>query len=137
MPDTDDYRVTITDVRELLEAQGSHATNLDLITDEQVVDLGIDPANLEVTDKLGDTGQSSERLEAIERYLAGHFILTSGIDEVRQSVSASSGAGSASFTGDYARSDYGSTSLGQNALNLDRSGKLARGDWGSVFFRSM
>ena len=118
-------RTSVEDVRSELEAQGEHAVNFELLSRNQVIAVGIEPANLEVSERLAGTGMSDARLELIERYLAGHFILTSGIDAVRQPVTMNPDSGERyDFAGDYDNIGYGATSLGQKAIAMDTTGSL-------------
>ncbi|AXR80790.1 hypothetical protein [Natrarchaeobaculum sulfurireducens] len=120
-----DYRTTPEDVRAELEAD-STIGDVEVISDSQIETVGIVPANLEVDERLADAGMSADRLALIERYLAGHFILSSGIDELRQLDRESLDDGSSyDYAGDRDRDDYGSTSLGQKAIAMDASGRLA------------
>ncbi|WP_126665241.1 hypothetical protein [Haloterrigena salifodinae] len=122
MATTEDHRTTPGKVRQRLTLDGWDTTGLE---DNQLT-VFIDDANMVVTEDLSETEQSDRRLEKIETYLAGHFILASDIDELRQTTSESDADGSsASYVGDYNHDDYRSTSLGQQAVNLDQSGKLA------------
>lgn len=82
-------------------------------------------ANLIVDEELADTGQSDRRLKAIEELLAGHYILASGIDQLRQPESDSEADGARTwYTGEYGEG-LRSTSLGQQAIEMDNSGTLA------------
>ena len=123
------YRTTPDDVRAELEADASfdnQPIDLELISNDQIKTVGLVPATLEVDETLADTDMSDDRLELIVRYLAGHFIMTSGVDQFRQVDSKSLDDGSSyDFAGDRDRDDYGSTSLGQKAITLDTSGQLA------------
>ena len=81
-------RTSVEDVRMELEADGYP---IEAITDAQIKTVGIMPATLEVderlTDENGDSPLSDDRLTLIERYVAGHLILSSGVDELRQADS--------------------------------------------------
>ena len=110
-------------VRMELEADGYP---IKAITPTQIKTVGIGPATLEVDERLADTGMSEDRLKLIERYLAGHFILASGVDELRQVDSESTTDGASA---NYARPStreggYDETSLGRKALSADTSGTL-------------
>ena len=119
---TSESRTDADMVRMELEADGHP---LDAVTPEQIVAVGITPANLTVTEDLAGSGMSEDRLALIERYLAGHHILASGVDELRQTDSVSYADDSqASFAGDRDHTDYRSTSLGQKAINMDETGTL-------------
>lgn len=126
---SEDHRTKVDDVRAELEADSTidgAEIDIEVISDEQIETVGIVPANLEVDERLANTGMSAKRLELIERYLAGHFLLSSGIDEIRQLDRESLDDGSSyQYAGDRDRDDYGSTSLGQKALTMDTSGRLA------------
>jgi len=127
------YRTSVNAVRAELEAQSTFtidgddvSVQVETLDDGQIKTVGLDPATLEVDERLTDTDMSSDRLKLIERYLAGHFLLTSNIDAVRQVDSESLDDGSSyDYAGDRDRDDYGSTSLGQKAIAMDQSGKLA------------
>lgn len=115
-------RTTVSDVRLELEADGY---DLNAITESQVTVVGITPAELEVDERLADSGMSDKRLELIERYLAGHFILSSGVDELRQIDSETLSDGSSNtYSGDRAHTDFRSTSLGQKAISTDTTDTL-------------
>lgn len=115
-------RTSVDDVRLELEADG-YALNA--LTDTQVTVVGIDPAEIIVNEELAGSGMSAERLELIERYLAGHFILSSGVDELRQSDSETLSDGSSTtFAGDRSHTDFRSTSLGQKAVAMDSTDTL-------------
>ncbi|MFC6766010.1 hypothetical protein [Natrinema soli] len=119
-------RTDVSNVRMELEADGYE---LEAITNIQIETVGISPAELEVDENLADTGMSERRLEHIECYLAGHFILSSGINELRQIDSETlSDGSSASYSGDRDHTDYRSTSLGQKAILMDESGTLRDAD---------
>ena len=118
-----EYRTTTEKVRMEIEADGYA---IEAITPAQIKVVGLDPASLTVDEDLADTGMSDERLALIERYLAGHNILASGVDELRQADTKSNSDGSkVSFAGDRGHTDYRSTSLGQKAIAMDDSGTLA------------
>ena len=118
----EDYRTSAEKVRLELEADG---TPIDEITNTQLEIVGLDPASLDVEELLADSGMSEKRLALIERYLAGHYILSSGVDALRQvdSETLSDGANS-KYAGDRDHSDYRSTSLGQKAVAADQSNTL-------------
>ncbi|OIB56605.1 hypothetical protein [Natrialba sp. SSL1] len=121
--DDSEHRTTVEDVRQELEAEELPIPEL---TDTQVGTVGIVPAALVVDEDLEATGMSNDRLELLERYLAAHFVLSSGVDELRQADSESRSDGSStSFAGDRDYADYRSTSAGQKAVALDESGTLA------------
>lgn len=116
-------RTTIEKVRAELEADG-HETKT--ISDPQIKTVGIGPAHLIVTEDLENAGLSNERLALIERYLAGHLILSSGVESLRQVDDESLTDGSSqTYSGDRDYSDYRSTSLGQKAVAADPTGTLA------------
>jgi hypothetical protein len=116
-------RPSVEDVRMELEADGYP---IEAITDPQIETVGLTPATLEVDERLADTGMSDDRLKLIERYLAGHFILAAGVDELRQVDSESTTDGASA---NYARPStreggYDETSLGRKALSADTSNVL-------------
>lgn len=108
---------TADKVRDELRATNS-VRDISELDDTQITTIGIDPANLEVSEEIEpETDYSSDRLELIERYLAVHNILTSGIDEVRALDSESEGDGSSY---DYADHE----SYREKAKRLDTDGIL-------------
>ncbi|QLG63086.1 hypothetical protein [Halorarum salinum] len=94
------------------------------LSTEQIQTVGIDPATLDVDELLANTGQSDDRLKLVERYLAGHNILSSGIDDLRQTTSERTDREQKSYAGEFGEG-LRSTTLGQKAIRADRSGKLA------------
>jgi hypothetical protein len=117
-------RTTVPEVRLELEADGYPT---EALTDTQIETVGITPAALDVDERLVNTTMSEERLALIERYLAGHMILASGVDELRQADSEElSDESSVEYAGDREFADYRATSLGQKAIGLDTSGTLAQ-----------
>lgn len=117
-----EYRTSVENVRSEL---GTESDEVDLLSDEQIETVGLVPAHLEVDEQLANTNMSSNRLELIERYLAGHFILSSGIDRVRQLDRETLEDGTQyDYAGDRDDDGYQSTSLGQKAVMLDTSGTL-------------
>lgn len=119
-------RTNVDDVRMELEADGYELTSL---TDAQVTTVGITPAELDVDERLADSDMSDDRLQLIERYLAGHYILSSGVDDLRQADSETLSDGSSTtYAGDRAHSDFRSTSLGQKAVNADLTDTLKNVD---------
>jgi hypothetical protein len=109
------------DVRAELERTDFPTANL---TDGQINTVGIEPASLLVGEDLADTGQSDNRLTLIERYLAGHNILSSGIDDLRQTSRESTDRESKTYAGEFGEA-LRSTTLGQKAISYDKSGTLA------------
>lgn len=116
-----DYRSTVDDVRAELERTDFPTAQL---ADAQIETVGLDPAHLVVEEDLADTGQSDDRLALIERYLAGHNILASGIDDLRQTTRESTDRESKTYAGDFGEA-MRSTTLGQKAISMDQSGTLA------------
>ncbi|ELZ35371.1 hypothetical protein [Halorubrum tebenquichense] len=116
-----DYRSSVDDVRAELERTDFPTAQL---SDGQIETVGLDPAALVVTEDLADTGQSDDRLALIERYLAGHNILSSGIDDLRQTTRESTDRESKTYAGDFGEA-LRSTTLGQKAISMDESGTLA------------
>ncbi|WP_058365408.1 hypothetical protein [Haloparvum sedimenti] len=116
-----DYRSSVEKVRAELERTDFPTVQL---SDPQIKTVGLDPANLIVEEDLADTGQSDDRLALIERYLAGHNILASGIDDLRQTTSEQTDRERKSYAGEFGE-DLKSTTLGQKALTMDQSGTLA------------
>lgn len=116
-----DYRSSVDDVRAELERTDFPTAQL---SDGQIETVGLDPASLIVDEDLEQTGQSAERLALIERYLAGHNILSSGIDDLRQTTRESTDRESKTYAGDFGEA-LRSTTLGQKAIGMDQSGTLA------------
>lgn len=114
-------RTSVDDVRSELERTDFPTAQL---SDGQITTVGIEPAALLVDEDLEDTGQSEDRLALIERYLAGHNILSSGIDDLRQTSRESTDRESKTYTGDFGEA-LKSTTLGQKAITYDKSGTLA------------
>ena len=114
-------RTTPGDVRAELERTDFPTAGLQ---SGQITTVGIDPAHLKVTEDLASTGMSEERLELIERYLAGALILMSGIDDLRQTTSERTDREQKSFTGEFGEG-WKNNTLGQKALAFDESGTLA------------
>ena len=114
-------RTSVDDVRSELERTDFPTAQL---SDGQITTVGIEPAALLVDEDLADTGQSEDRLALIERYLAGHNILSSGIDDLRQTSRESTDRESKTYTGDFGEA-LKSTTLGQKAITYDKSGTLA------------
>ncbi|ELZ48985.1 hypothetical protein C464_06225 [Halorubrum coriense DSM 10284] len=116
-----DYRSSVGDVRAELERTDFPTAQL---ANSQIETVGLDPAHLVVTEDLADTGQSEDRLGLIERYLAGHNILSSGIDDLRQTTRESTDREAKTYAGDFGEA-LRSTTLGQKAISMDKSGTLA------------
>lgn len=114
-------RTSVEDVRAELERTDFPTAQL---SDPQINTVGIEPAALLVDEELADTGQSSDRLALIERYLAGHHILSSGIDDLRQAKSERTDRERKTYTGEFGEA-LRSTTLGQKAITFDQSGRLA------------
>ncbi|KDE59819.1 hypothetical protein EL22_16975 [Halostagnicola sp. A56] len=114
-------RTSVDDVRSELERTDFPTAQL---SDPQIETIGIEPAALLVDEDLADTGQSEDRLALVERYLAGHNILSSGIDDLRQTSQESTDRESKTYTGDFGEA-LKSTTLGQKAITYDKSGTLA------------
>lgn len=116
----------ISDVRRHLEREDWSTTGLSnpelesrLDDANMVVEEDIEPA----ADDDDDLTLSDRRLAKIESALAAHYVLDSGIDDLRQVT----GRGSA----DGARAEYGSpriasTTMGDRAIEFDPTGVLAR-----------
>lgn len=95
------------------------------ITDEQIRYFIAERANLIVEEDLLETDQSKRRLRTIETLLAGHYILDSGIDQLRQGERERASDGSETWYAGEFGEGLRSTSLGEQAIGLDNSGKLA------------
>lgn len=132
MSDSSDSRTTVENVRLELEADGYPTAAL---TDAQVTVVGIEPAHLDVEELLAGGQMSDKRLALIERYLAGHNILNSGIDDLRQADDETRSDGSSTtYAGDRNHADYRSTSLGQKAIKADLSDTLVNAHKPSASF---
>jgi len=108
---------TAPNVRDELRAADA-VRDVSILTDSQITTIGIDPASLEVSEDIEpNTTYSTDRLELIERYLAVHHILTSGIDELRQMTSHSMSDGSS-----YSYADH--ENYREKAKRLDKDGIL-------------
>ena len=118
-----EYRTTVEVVRRELE---SEEVPIDELTGAQAETLGLQPANLFVDEELADSGMSEGRLELIERYLAAHFILTSGVEAFRQVTEERfSDMSSATYAGgDLDGEALRSTTVGQKAIMFDTTGTL-------------
>jgi len=116
-----DYRSSVDDVRAELERADFPTAQL---SDDQIRTVGLGPAALVAEEDLSDTGQSEKRLALIERYLAGHNILSSGIDDLRQTTSERTDREQKSYAGEFGEG-LRSTTLGQKAIEMDKSGMLA------------
>lgn len=115
-------RTTVEDVVAELERTDFPTAQLE---SNQVETVGITPATLLVDEEFADndTDLSNDRLELIERYLAGHYILSSGIDDLRQTSSERTDREQKSYTGEFGEG-LRSTTLGQKALQMDTEGRL-------------
>jgi len=101
-------------------------------TDADVRTIMVDPptdldpfitdANLLVTEELASTSMSDDRLELIEKYLSAHFASIPNPLVKQESIS--------SVSESYERAGIGkgleATTYGQQAISLDKSGKLAQ-----------
>lgn len=103
------------------------------LTDAVLEDI-IDIANNLVTDILGTSGLSSDRLKNIERYLAAHFAAFR--EPQRGLVSAEWIASEAKieFSSDFGRA-LDATHFGQTAAMLDTTGKLRQAGAKRATFR--
>lgn len=109
---------TVENVRDELRAVDAVSDAADVLSDSQIQTIGIEPAHLEVSEDVAPaTDYSADRLELIERYLAVHEILTSGIDEIRQLSSEGMSDGT-----NYSYAD--AESYREKAKRLDREGVL-------------
>ncbi|MDJ1434778.1 hypothetical protein [Halostagnicola sp. A-GB9-2] len=120
---SNDYRTEVEHVRLELE---SETFPIDELSDTQVEIVGIEPAHLDVEELLADTGMSDDRLALIERYLAGHHLQASGVDEIREVDSETQSDGSST---QFAQPDdrdggYDETTLGRKAISKDTSKTL-------------
>lgn len=112
----------VEDVRRHLHLDGWDTTGIE---DDQIRFFIRDRANIVVDEDLRGTTNSERRLAAIEALLAGHYILDSGIDQLRQGEREGASDGAYTwYAGEFGQG-LRSTSLGQQAIELDKSGKLA------------
>lgn len=127
-----DARGDPDNVRQHLHLEGWDTSGIE---DAQIQFFIDQRANLIVDEELADTGQSDRRLTAIEELLAGHYILASGIDAVRQGERDREADGSETWYAGEFGEGLRSTSLGQQAIEMDSSGTLASlGDEGGEFW---
>ncbi len=104
-------RVTDAEVKEIM------ATSIDTTP-------FIEVANLEVTEKLGDSSLSTDRLKQIEKFLAAHL---SCMKDPRVS-NKKIGDASKSYSGVGGGLSLNATSYGQTVKMLDTTGILERND---------
>lgn len=109
-------------VRKELHADGWDTTGLD---DDFLWNRIEERARPLVENELMD-GNPEWVLPQLEALLAAHFVLASGADELRQAEETTDADGATRrFTGEYGRG-FESTSVGQQAVDLDQSGTLAQ-----------
>lgn len=119
MTDDDEYRTSIEEVR-----GGGFSTSLD---DDEIAEI-IDDANLEVEEKLADTGMTDRRLSKIERELVRHAIKYE-VEEERMVESEDIGPASLDYVGAFSNEEaLRNTPHGQKALRLDTSDTLGEGE---------
>lgn len=111
----------VSDVRQHLHLDGWDTTG---ISNDQIRYFISERANLIVEEDLLETGQSERRLRTIEALLAGHYLLASGIDQLRQGEREGASDGSYTWYAGEFGEGLKSTSLGQQAIELDQSGTL-------------
>ncbi len=126
---TDRIPASVEDVKMQIQMFGSdYSEDFSVLSTEQIEWFIDNYATLIVDEELTGSEMSDKRLRMIESCLAGHAILSSGIDEVRQVTSEMLSDNSQNaYTGDYG-SGLSSTSLGQKAIELDTTGILHRMD---------
>lgn len=122
-----DYFAGPPDVRTLLEREGHPTEEIE----PQQLRSFLDDANLVVEEELVGTGQSDRRLAKIEARLAGHYILSSGIDSLRQATRITEHDGTLRWYGDNNEFGLSGTTLGEQAIEFDKSGTLQRIDEGT------
>lgn len=120
-------KATVDDVRRTVIAEGIvEPSDWGALTPQQV-QWHIDSyATLLIDEEIDNTthDMSEARLKAIEAMLAGHAILSSGIEEVRQLRSEMlSDNSQSSYAAEIGTGLYGTT-LGQKAMELDKTGRL-------------
>ncbi|QRV14212.1 hypothetical protein JMJ58_14850 [Haloterrigena salifodinae] len=117
-----DYYAQVQDVRDELHADGWDPTGL---SDEFIIRRLERRASPIVKNELAD-GNPEWKLPILEALLAGHYILASGNDDVRQVNRESNADGSGStYQGDIDQQGLRGTTLGQQAIEEDDSGVLA------------
>lgn len=116
-----EYGTTVDDVRKHLHMDGWDTEG---IADPQIEFYIEERANLIVSEDLAGTDQSDRRLRVIEALLAGHYILDSGIDKLRQGERDQSSGGAYTWYAGEFGPGLMSTTLGQQAIEFDRSGVL-------------
>jgi hypothetical protein len=119
----DSYRTDGDAVRAELQLDGH---SIEGLTGTIIETVGVEPAHMDVNDLLADTGLSEDRLRLIERYIAGHELLSSGIDELRQvdSETLSDGSSATYVAPTQREGGYDETSLGRKAIRKDTSNTL-------------
>ncbi|MDJ1433594.1 hypothetical protein [Halostagnicola sp. A-GB9-2] len=119
---SEDHYADIQDIRDELHAEGWDPTGL---TDEYLERRIGRRAHPIVENELADENPEW-KLPILEALLAGHYILASGNDDVRQINRKSDADGStANYQGDLGEQGLRGTTLGQQAIEEDDSGILA------------
>ena len=119
---SEDHYAKVQDVRDELHSEGWDPTGL---TDEFIKRRIGKRAHPIVENELADDNPEW-KLSILEALLAGHYILASGNDDVRQLNSDSDADGSsANYQGDLSEQGLRGTTLGQQAIEEDDSGILA------------
>lgn len=119
---SEDHYADVQDVRDELHADGWDPTGL---TDEFIGRRIGRRAHPIVENELAEENPEW-KLPILEALLAGHYILASGNDDVRQLNSDSDADGStANYQGDLGEQGLRGTTLGQQAIEEDDSGVLA------------
>ena len=114
---------TVSDVRQFLHYEELSEEDVEL-TDHQIRFHLDTYASMLVDEELADSNLSEKRLKTIEACLAGHSILTSGMDEWRQTESERESQGyQVIYSGEFGQGLKSST-LGQRAIELDTTGVL-------------
>jgi len=109
-------RTTADDVRKIIEI------DLDLDSEDSIIDAFIDDANMVVTDLLGgSTVLSSNQLKSIEKWLAAHFIACSRDPQAQEEGTADAKIKYQGKTG----MGLDATLYGQQAKMMDTTGILA------------
>ncbi len=120
-------KASADDIRNLLIAEGVYEdTDWRGLTEPQVQWFIDNYATLLIEEEIESVNHnmSNHRLRMIEAHLAGHAIASSNIEEVRQLTSEMLSDNSQNtYSGQYGQGLYGTT-LGQRAMELDKTGRL-------------
>ena len=116
------YHTTVEKVRSAIELYDDPIVEL---TDEQVEMAGIEPAHVFINSRFAPNEMSEAEFELVERYLAGHNLIYSAIDQIRQvAEQRNTDMSSVSYTGNLDHTGILATSLGQLAAMNDPTNRL-------------